>query len=153
MTVNAAKEIINFDSGKQITSYWLDGLIAGLKDQEKLAAVKSAADSVGKAIDSATRGSMWINSPSKLAKEIGMFWDDGLIVGLKAKMDAVGDMAKNVSKSVVDNMIYGSNAVSGLFGGGSSHQITQNLTFNGNYSKRDGLSVARDLDRLLGGAI
>lgn len=153
LTVNAAKEIINFDSGKQITSYWLDGLIAGLKDQEKLAAVKSAADSVGKAIDSATRGSMWINSPSKLAKEIGMFWDDGLIIGLKAKMDAVGDMAKNVSKSVIDNMIYGSNAVSGLFGGGSSHQITQNLTFNGNYSKRDGLSVARDLDRLLGGAI
>lgn len=152
-TNEAVKSTLNAAEGASIGKDYLRGINEGLNDKGWIARIEASAQSVAGRIANITRATLDINSPSRVAKKIAGYWDEGLVIGLRSGMSDVENAASDVAKVLSSGMAIGANAISSSLGNGLSYAVTQNLTFNGSYSKRDGLSVARDLDRLLGGVI
>lgn len=152
-TYNKIMETLNAEQGAIISKHFLQGIINGLNDQEMIAKLNSAAQAVAEIPANKMRNYNMIQSPSKLAKKLANYWDEGIVLGLQGGMTDIEKAANDVAKVMSAGMALGSSAIGSSISSGSNYAVTQNLTFNGSYSKRDGLSVARDLDRLLGGVI
>ena len=75
------------------------GLKAGLESMTS--AVGCAAAALGRAVNSNTRNIMEIHSPSKVAEEIGKFWDMGLAQGMEKHAPAVEDASVAVAQNVI----------------------------------------------------
>lgn len=147
----AAKTTLNATNGFTLGKDWAQGIINGI--QSMIAQLGEAGAAAGSAVEAGYRAQTKTESPSKVATELGEFWDEGIIRGLENGMGKVAQAAGAVGNVLTNTLGAGAMAFGTSMGNTSSYNVTQNLTFNGNYSKRDGLSVARDLDRLLGGSI
>ncbi len=76
------------------------GLAAGITS--KKAAVAAAAAAVAQAAAAALRGALQINSPSRVTRDFGRRFDEGLALGMKADEQAVGAQAQNVARRMLD---------------------------------------------------
>lgn len=75
------------------------GLARGISGA--VGAAVSAAVSVGKQVVSGIKSTLHINSPSRVMVEVGEDTGEGLVVGLKNMLHAVGRAASNLAQSVV----------------------------------------------------
>lgn len=76
------------------------GMRAGLESMTS--AVGNAAAALGRAVNSNTRNIMEIHSPSKVAEEIGKFWDMGLVQGMERNAPEVEDASIAVAQNIVN---------------------------------------------------
>ena len=75
------------------------GLAAGILG--KKSAVAQAAASVAKAAADALRGALQISSPSRVTRDFGRRFDEGLALGMKADENAVGGEARSVARRMI----------------------------------------------------
>lgn len=73
-----------------------EGLKNGLLSQR--AAVAAAAQMLAQAAANALRGALQIHSPSRLTYEVGRFFDEGLLEGIRGSADRVAAEAGNLGK-------------------------------------------------------
>ena len=164
-TLQAAQKHLNSEQGASLSKHWMQGILNGLNDQEMIARITAAAERVASIPANSMRNYNQIQSPSKLAKELAGYWDEGLILGLRGKMDKVEDAATDVAKVLSSSMAVGANAVNGLvnsyYGGyNKSSNISLYNTFNvssNGISKRDvngwATQIANTVSEILGGRI
>lgn len=111
-----------YDDAVGIGGDYMDGLDAGLR--AKRDALIGTANSIANAIPHGMRDVLGIASPSKVAAQIGRFWDEGLIKGLENYTDGVTDAAEGQAAALVgayDGMAEVVNTGSGVLAGGASN--------------------------------
>lgn len=98
----AAKSAENYGKFSSIGKYCVDGLVAGLKNNESLAA--EAARSVAASMEQAAKEEFDMNSPSKKFETIGEFVDEGMILGVKNKLGEVKKAGAEIGAAVEDGI-------------------------------------------------
>lgn len=93
--VAQAKRILN---GEDVTENWMLGMIRGIKN--RMSDLSSAAQGAAAAIIQRTRGTLQINSPSRVSEWIGTMWDEGIIKGLKDSEDLVAKAASSLADTM-----------------------------------------------------
>lgn len=141
---------------RQYGMWTMDGLADGIEARAPRAI--RAATSVASRVASAMRNVLQIGSPSKLTRKFGAWMGEGLSLGMLSQEKNVGKSAAKVAGAAVYEFA-GINAPQSFSlaptsaGSSRSVEVKQNLNFYGDYSARDGVTTARDLDRKLGLAL
>lgn len=112
-----------YDDATGIGSDFMSGLDNGLASQKT--ALLNTVNGIARAIPDRMRGVLNINSPSKVAAQIGEFFGEGLVIGLDRSAVDVGDAAAAQADEMVAafagvNDVFGSAAVGQLLGGGAT---------------------------------
>lgn len=152
---------LNLENPTNIGSQFLAGLVKGLKDTGQFKQLQGAVSNIAGAVTS-LKQSLHINSPSKIAQEIGMGWNEGLVLGL-SDTRLVGDASKNLANTVIDNSgmltpvigasTIGSLGANGTLGGGSSITIAPGavqLSIAGNVDPSTMPSMQKMIDDAFG---
>lgn len=84
--------------------HYISGLINGLKDATKRAELTKAAGELGDSVDKTVRRHLIIKSPSRLAKETGGYYTQGLALGILSLKDRVSDASGEVSDLATDTI-------------------------------------------------
>lgn len=129
--VKEAKQILN---GTYVGQEWLEGLKKGLEDPTKQQELKEAAVKVGNIIVNTTKKTMQIRSPSRIAEQIGMMWDQGIVKGLEKNENdiklAAGSLADTIRESSTPEMYgagYNPLTAAGVGYGTTSNAYTTNM--------------------------
>lgn len=85
-------------NGEDVTENWMLGMIRGIKN--RMSDLSSAAQGAAAAIIQRTRGTLQINSPSRVSEWIGTMWDQGIIKGLKDSEDLVAKAASSLADTM-----------------------------------------------------
>lgn len=97
--VKDATKVDLTEEGKQTGESYGAGLVQGILNYR--APVADAATGLAKLIPSNTRLTLQEKSPSRVAKGIGKYWDQGLIAGMKEQMQDVAAMSRSVAGSMI----------------------------------------------------
>ena len=126
-----AKSILN---GIYVGQEWLAGLKKGLEDPTKQQELKEASVKVGNLIVNTTKKTMQIRSPSRIAEQIGVMWDKGLVKGMEEKEDeielAAESLANTIQNASTPEMFgtgYNALTASGVGYGATSNAYTTNM--------------------------
>lgn len=100
--VLSAGDILSFDAFFDIGYYAIAGLTAGILDQleEALEAARALAEEIYQTVCDA----LDIASPSKLMKEVGGYFDEGLALGIKDSAKGVINQTKSMISSVLETV-------------------------------------------------
>lgn len=93
-----ARRILN---GEEIATSYMDGLRRGLTAKQKLAELQAASQQSANVIVSATRGTLEINSPSRVGEWCGEMWPAGLVKGMRKREAELRRTAAGLSASVI----------------------------------------------------
>lgn len=111
-----------YDDGNETGNNFVIGLINGLqKERIRLGLVASE---VGDIIKYRTMATLQVQSPSKVAEEIGGFWDLGLINGLKKYTDRVASASTATANSIINSFSDAATTASSLMSGDFSNSLT-----------------------------
>lgn len=126
----------------QIGIDYAKGIEQGLLS--KIPAIKAAAQRVAAELAKATKSTLQIKSPSKIAVGIGKFWDDGIVMGLLGGISKVRSASTQVANNIsgfgspslglnVSAVGTGINAsrITGTSGGVYNDYSTMSLSVNG----------------------
>lgn len=126
--VKEAKAILD---GRSVGRDWLTGLANGLESADLKRRIQNAAATVAQTIPSVTRNTLQTRSPSRVATEIGKYWDAGLIRGLEQKETEIAKAAASLADTITTastpsgglSVSYGNGlTAAGTVGGTSSYQ-------------------------------
>lgn len=96
--VSGIAEIMNRE-GRDAGTQFANGLAKGLRD--KIPYVESAARDLARTVPNTTKSIVRVASPSKVAQEIGRFWDEGLVLGMEQGQKSVEDTSADVAQSMI----------------------------------------------------
>lgn len=111
-----------YADGYEKGNYYTAGLINGLQKQRIRLGI--VASEVGDIIKNRTRATLQVQSPSKVAEEIGGFWDLGLINGLKKYTDRVASASTATANSIINSFSDAATTASSLMSGDLSNSLT-----------------------------
>ena len=133
--MDEAKAILD---GKEVADHYIDGLIYGLTARRQ--DVYNASKNVANTVTHATKQTLQIASPSKVATWMGEMWDAGLIKGVENLESDLQETVARLSDTMIDANLRGASALStrnysgamgapiGTYGGaGSTNSYTTNL--------------------------
>ena len=133
--VDEAKAILD---GKEVADHYIDGLIYGLTARRQ--DVYNASKNVANTVTHATKQTLQIASPSKVATWMGEMYDAGLIRGVENKEDELRRAVEGLSETMINANLRGAASLStsayngvmaapiGTYGGaGSTNAYTTNL--------------------------
>ena len=148
--VTAASDKMSPDAGRRIGADFVQGIIDGLNS--KKAELEAVAAEIGRIVASASSASLEINSPSKVGEYEGAMFDEGMINGISRNLGRVKNAALSVGHTITRAMNAGVAANATLAASGASGvTINQTNNFSGDrYKQRDGVSIARQIDLMLG---
>jgi hypothetical protein len=135
--VEEAKAILD---GKEVGQEFLRGIVQGLSDEQLVKSIKRAARESAEGIVNATRNTLQIQSPSKVARRMGRYWDEGLVLGVDDDADAVGRAGARVAgRLIVDPARMA--ALSSNYAGGITAMGISNTTSNNYSTNLGGITV------------
>ena len=85
--------------GENIGRSYANGLVRGMR--ALLPEVRTTAQDLGKEMPKGTKAMIRVASPSKVAIEIGKFWDAGLVEGMKQGQSEVEDTSAEVAQTMI----------------------------------------------------
>lgn len=126
--------------GKSVGTHFIDGMISGLKDRQKLRELREASEAAaGTVRDGATRV-LQIQSPSRVGHYIGTMWPAGIAGGIKDGTKELERTAEQMSKTLASASVpspamlrtgtYSSGVMAapiGAYGGGGTSSYTTNM--------------------------
>lgn len=115
-----AKRILD---GKDVGSAYLDGLESALRDKQRKARLREAANEVARTVDVAARRTLEVQSPSKKAKYIGRMWGKGLIIGVESQKTALRESASDLGRTLMAASWPGAQEIGSYYGGNYSVPI------------------------------
>lgn len=89
------------ESGTETGGEYINGIIDGVLDSDKLAELSGAGADVAAVLDDSTRDELGIESPSKKGIEIGNFWDLGVAKGITDNVGVISNAATKSSNTIV----------------------------------------------------
>ena len=113
-----------YDEAQDIGFQFISGLDYGLNSQKNQ--LLSTVNSIAGIIPHGMRDVLGIYSPSRVAAEIGRYFDEGLAQGLEQN----ADMVRNAAEDGADNMVGAFSGISSVFGAGSMGSVVGNTTSN-----------------------
>lgn len=126
--VKEAKSILD---GKTVGRSWLSGIKTGLESGDLKRQIQQAAQRVASSIKNATNQTLQIRSPSRVAAQIGNYWDMGLIKGMEQKETEIAKAATSLADTITKastpsgglSVSYGNGLTAArIVGGTSSYQ-------------------------------
>lgn len=90
------------DAGQAIGSAFGQGVVQGIGAMR--GSILAAASGVGEAAASALRGALDVHSPSGVTREIGRYFDAGLLTGMQEGAPAIGRAAERIGALAADTL-------------------------------------------------
>lgn len=103
---------LNFSEGMKVGKNFTDGLASGINSKEGKQKAIDAAKDLGNSLPYWVRKVLNINSPSKVAEEIGKYFDLGLAKGIDGNTITPIKASKSMAESAVDAMRSAVNKIS-----------------------------------------
>lgn len=85
--------------GEKAGEAFMEGMARGI--QRKTPVVETQAGSAARSVTGKAKQELRIASPSKVAEEIGRYWDEGLVLGLKKGQQDVEDTSQEVAETII----------------------------------------------------
>lgn len=96
--VSGIAEIMSSE-GESAGSAFMEGMARGIAN--KLPTVQRQAGSAARSVSGQAKSELRIASPSKVAEEIGRFWDEGLVIGMKKGQADIEDTSAEVAETMI----------------------------------------------------
>lgn len=100
--VAEAKRILD---GKAVGGAFVDGVVAGLEDPQRMKRLRAAAQKVARTVDQNARRELQIQSPSRKGAYIGRMWDAGVGVGLQAGEPELKRLSEQLSRTIASGSV------------------------------------------------
>lgn len=85
--------------GEKAGEAFMEGMARGI--QRKTSVVETQAGSAARSVVGKTKYELRMASPSKVAEEIGRYWDEGLVLGMKKGQQDVEDTSQEVAETII----------------------------------------------------
>jgi hypothetical protein len=91
--------------GKAVGGAFVDGMVAGLEDPQRMKRLRAAAQKVARTVDQNARRELQIQSPSKKGAYIGRMWDEGIGGGLKAGEPELKRLSEQLARTIASGSV------------------------------------------------